>query len=160
MKPPDRVVFDCNVFFQAFISGSGPAGQLLQAVSEKSLTLFVSAFVLEELTDVLSRPHLASQFKFTRERVAEYLDSLVQLATMTTDVPHVFEFPRDPKDAHYVDLALAVDAKLIVSRDKDLLSLRDAATGEGRDFLSRYPGLLILTPPEVLKLLAATLPPK
>lgn len=158
MRPPERVVFDCNVFFQAFISATGPAGQLLTAVSEKSLTLFVSEFVLDELKDVLSRPHLVSQFKFTSQRVAEYLDSLVQLATLTTDVPHVFEFPRDPKDARYVDLALAVDAKLIVSRDKDLLSLRDAATGEGRDFLSRYPTLLILTPPEVLKLLATTRP--
>jgi hypothetical protein len=38
------------------------------------------------------------------------------------------------------------------------LSLRDAATGEGRDFISRYPTLLILTPPEVLKLLATTPP--
>lgn len=44
------------------------------------------------------------------------------------------------------DLALAVDAKLIVSRDKDLLSLRDAATDEARDFSRRYPGLLIFTP--------------
>lgn len=52
-----------------------------------------------------------------------------------------------------VDLAIAVDAKLIVSRDKDLLSLRDPATIEGKDFMSRFPDLEILTPPEVLKLL-------
>lgn len=160
MKPPERVVFDCNVFFQAFVSEAGPAGQLLKAVSEKSLILFVAEFVLDELKDVLARPHIVSHFKFTTERVAEYLESLAQLATMTTDVPHIFEFQRDPKDAHYVDLAIAVDAKLIVSRDKDLLSLRDAATSEGQDFLSRYPSLLILTPPEVLKLLAAELPPE
>ena len=125
------------------------------AVSDKKLSLFLSVFVLDELKDVLARPHIVSQFKFTSERVSVFLESLVELATMAADVPHVFEFPRDPKDAHYVDLALAVDAKLIVSRDKDLLSLRDAATSEGRDFMSRYPTLLILTPPEVLKLLAS-----
>lgn len=158
MKSPERVVFDCNVFFQAFVSETGPAGQLLNAVSKKSLLLFISPFVLDELQDVLSRPHLASQFQFTRLRVTEYLESLTQLATMTKDVPPVFEFKRDPKDAHYVDLALAVDAKLIVSRDKDLLSLRDITTGEGRDFLRHYPHLLILTPPEVLKLLAEDFP--
>jgi putative PIN family toxin of toxin-antitoxin system len=160
MKSPERVVFDCNVFFQAFISVSGPAGELLKAVSDKSLSLFLSEFVLDELKDVLSRPHIVSQFKFTSERVAVFLELLVEIATMAADVPHVFEFPRDPKDAHYVDLALAVDAKLIVSRDKDLLSLRDPATSEGRDFMSRYPALVILTPPEVLKLLATTSPPE
>ena len=34
--------------------------------------------------------------------------------------------------------ARPVHAKLIVSRDKDLLSLRDAGAAEGRDFMSRY----------------------
>ncbi|HEY4233418.1 MAG TPA: putative toxin-antitoxin system toxin component, PIN family [Lacipirellulaceae bacterium] len=70
----------------------------------------------------------------------------------------MFDFPRDPKDAHYVDLALAVNAKLIVSRDKDLLSLRDATTTDGRDFMSRFPALSILTPPEALKLIEKTTP--
>jgi predicted nucleic acid-binding protein len=69
-------------------------------------------------------------------------------------VPPIFEYPRDPDDAHYVDLAIAADAKLIVSRDNDLLSLRDPATVAGQDFLSRFPLLLILTPPEALRLLA------
>lgn len=158
MKPPERVVFDCNVYFQAFLSETGPAGRLLGAVHEKSLALFLSEFVLDELQDVLSRPHLIEKYKFASTRVAEYLESLVELATLVTDVPRVFEFPRDPQDAHYVDLALAVDAKLIVSRDQDLLSLRDRATEEGRNFMARFPGLSILTPPEVLTLLARTPP--
>ncbi len=42
MKPPERVVFDCNVYFQAFVSETGPAGQLLSAVHEKTLSLFLS----------------------------------------------------------------------------------------------------------------------
>jgi predicted nucleic acid-binding protein len=75
------------------------------------------------------------------------------MASLIADVAHVFEFRRDPKDAHYVDLALAVNAKLIVSRDKDLLSLRDASTLEGREFLDRFPMLLILTPTEALQLI-------
>lgn len=29
MMPPQRVVFDCNVYFQAFLSETGPAGRLL-----------------------------------------------------------------------------------------------------------------------------------
>jgi putative PIN family toxin of toxin-antitoxin system len=158
MNPLEFVVFDCNVYFQAFISETGPAGQLLEAVNQKQISLFLSEFVLDELRDVLSRPSIVSKFKFTDQRVTDYLATLVELATMVADVPHVFDFPRDPTDSHYVDLALAVHAKLIVSRDKDLLSLRDSSTVEGREFLARFPNLLILTPPEALKLIQPTPP--
>lgn len=154
-KAPDRVVFDCNVFFQAFISESGPAGRLLQAVDEKRITLYISEYVLLELRDVLSRPRLVSQFGFTSERVAEYLKSVEEMALTIAAVPHVFDFPRDPKDAHYVDLAVAADAKLIVSRDKDLLSLRDSSTADGQDFRARFPTIEILTPPEALQSIEA-----
>lgn len=50
---------------------------------------------------------------------------------------------------------MAVDAKIILSRNKDVLSRRDAATEERRDFMTRYSAPLILTPPEVLALLTA-----
>jgi predicted nucleic acid-binding protein len=39
-----------------------------------------------------------------------------------------FEFPRDPKDAKFVELAIAGDATHIITGDKDLLSL---PTGHG-----------------------------
>jgi putative PIN family toxin of toxin-antitoxin system len=155
MKTPERVVFDCNVYFQAFISEGGPAGRLLQAVHDGRLVLFLSQFVLDELKDVLARPHIVQRFKFTENRVEEFLGSLTELGVVEADVPHVFEYPRDPKDAHYVDLAIAARAKLIVSRDKDLLSLRDASTVEGRDFAARFPSLQILTPTDALQLIDA-----
>jgi putative PIN family toxin of toxin-antitoxin system len=153
MSTPERVVFDCNVYFQAFLSETGPAGRLLQGVHDGQLLLFLSQHVLDELRDVLARPVLIQKFRFTADRVEAFLNLLMNLGTLTQNVPQIFEFPRDPDDAHYIDLALAVDAKLIVSRDKDLLSLRDASTNEGRDFLTRFPNLQILTPPDALKLL-------
>jgi predicted nucleic acid-binding protein len=48
---------------------------------------------------------------------------------------------------------VAANAKLIVSRDKDLLSLTDATTPEGQDFASRFPVISILTPSELLAML-------
>lgn len=158
MTSPERVVFDCNVFFQALTSPRGPARRLLSHASSGELSLFVSAYSLDELREVTARPYIVQKYRLDAEVVADFIEEVRALATCVDSVPHVFDFPRDPKDAHYVDLALAVDAKLIVSHDKDLLSLRDAGTSEGRDFLSRYPTLLILTPPEALKLLDATPP--
>lgn len=153
MSISDRVVFDCNVFFQAAISLRGPARRLLRMVTEGHLTLYVSSYVLAEFQELTLDPRIRQKYHLEQSLLDDYMESVYQSATMVHVVPHVYEFPRDPDDAHYVDLAIAVDAKLIVSRDKDLLSLRDPATIEGKDFMSRFPDLEILTPPEVLKLL-------
>jgi putative PIN family toxin of toxin-antitoxin system len=160
MNLPFRIVFDCNVFFQAFLGPQGPARRLLRGVEEGSLILFVTQYVLEELKRTLEDERIVAKYDFAPSSVDQFFALITKHAKFVDHVPHVFDFPRDPKDAHYVDPALAVNAKLIVSRDKDLLSLRDAGTVEGRDFLSRFPTLLILTPPEVLKLLATTPSPE
>ena len=64
MNDSDRVVFDCNVYFQAFIAPNGPAGEAFNAVKEQRLVLYASATVLAELFDVCSRPHFQ---RFTRD---------------------------------------------------------------------------------------------
>jgi uncharacterized protein len=96
---------------------------------------------------------------WTQRSSQQFIANICSFSTFLDSVPHVFDYPRDPKDAHYIDLALVAHAKLIVSRDKDLLPLRDAATAEGRDFIRRFPALSILTPPEALTLLATTSSP-
>lgn len=150
MKSPERVVFDCNVLFQALIAPTGPAGRCLDAVLQGQLLLFISRHVLDELRDVARRPHLASRFSISDESLILFIDALANLSTMVHSVPHVFEFERDPDDAHYVDLAAASNAKLIVSRDNDLLSLNDRTTKEGSEFAKRFPELTILTPVELI----------
>ena len=65
--------------------------------------------------------------------------------------PEVFTCQRDPKDAQYVNLALAADAKLIVSRDRDLLDLMDLATRDGSAFHKRFPSLRIVDPVQFLQ---------
>lgn len=153
MTTPERVVFDCNVFFQALISPRGPARRLLGMAADGDLSLFVSAQSLDELSDVVSRPHLVQRYGLNTTVVAEFIEEILSFGTLLDAIPHVFDFPRDPADAHYVDLAVAARAKLIVTRDKDLLSLRDLATPEGRDFQMRFPALSVLTPPELLAIL-------
>jgi putative PIN family toxin of toxin-antitoxin system len=151
---PERVVCDCNVLFQAMVSASGPARAVVDAAAKKRVTLVLSDYVLRELEGVVARPHLVRRFGITAQGVADFMASLVLNGAMIDDVPHVFDLPRDPKDAHFVDLAVAADARLIVSRDNDLLSLGDLASAEGRDFAARFPGLEILTPPQLLARIA------
>lgn len=93
------------------------------------------------------------KYRLTEEEVDEFSAVLRRRATFIETVPHVFVYERDPDDAHYVDLAVAAKASLIVSRDKDLLELRDETTETGRTFVVRFPELLVLTPPEALALI-------
>jgi putative PIN family toxin of toxin-antitoxin system len=150
VSSPVRVVFDCNVYFQAVISLTGPARCLLQLAVDGKATLFASEYVMAELAALTADPRIKKKYQLSDDELKEFFSAIRRHATFLEHVPAVFELARDPKDAHYVDLALAVSAKLIVSRDKDLLSLRDLSTNEGQEFAARFPHLEILTPPEAL----------
>lgn len=151
MNPPPRVVFDCNVLLQSLISQRGPAHAAVQAASEGRVVLFLSQFIVDELLRVALRPHIARRFSLTEHRVAGFIASLEQCSHRLSAILHVFDFKRDPDDAHYVDLAVAAHATLIVSRDNDLLSLSDPSNADGKDFATRFPDIAILTPPQLLE---------
>ncbi len=71
------------------------------------------------------RPHLARRFRLRTAQIEGFIELTESFAVVLDDVRHVFDYPRDPDDAHYVDLAVAANVSLIVSRDKDLLVLQD-----------------------------------
>ncbi len=149
----DRVVFDCNVFFQALTSPQGPARRLFETVAQGGLTLVLSERTIAEFCDVAQRPALMRKYGLNPDRIATFVGEMRTWSTLIADISEQFFSPRDPSDAHYVNLALAANARLIVSRDHDLLSLRDQSTKEGQDFVARFPELRILTPPELLAII-------
>ena len=146
MNRPEFVVFDCNVFVQSLISPSGPAGQCFKMVEDGPLRVFVSQPILEEVRDVALRPKLVKRFQITPDRVQEFLARILVVSEFVEHVADVFEYDRDPDDAHYVNLAAAAKASLIVSRDKDLLDLRDPSSADGHRFRQLCPEVEILTP--------------
>jgi putative PIN family toxin of toxin-antitoxin system len=150
MSIPDRVVFDCNVYFQTLIGPDGPAAKCFELAQARSFQLFTSEYVLVELLSVCNRPHLVSRFKFTPQRVSTFVGDIRKCATMLEDFPHVFDYPRDSDDEHYIDLAAACQAHLIASRDRDLLALNDITTVDGQRFRAQFPDLLILNPEQLL----------
>lgn len=58
---------------------------------------------------------------------------------------------RDPKDAMYLDLALAAGAEYVVSRDNDLLDLMTSPDPEPAAFRAAYPALRITDPVSFLR---------
>jgi predicted nucleic acid-binding protein len=91
----------------------------------------------------------------TREQTELLASKLAAVATVLLHVPDVFMYERDPDDAHYVNAAITANARLIVSRDRDLLDLMDPARPEGQTFQTRFPALRIIDPVALLRELEA-----
>ncbi len=78
-----------------------------------------------------------------------------QYAVLIPTPPPIFILPRDPKDEPYTNLAVAAQAKYLVTwNDRHLTYLMKADTPEGRDFCQKFPFLNILSPPAFLQQLA------
>ena len=86
--------------------------------------------------------------RLTDETVEAFLRDVLGRAEMLSEVPAAFRLDRDPKDERYIDLAVACGASYLVTWDRDLLDLMD-----DEEFGRLFPGLTILEPPALLRLL-------
>lgn len=144
-------VYDCMLFFQAASRPARVHGTF-QVVLDGRVTLCMSPDVLSEIRDVLTRPEHRIKFPaLTPQLVDSFLSQYLRKMRWVTDVPHVFDVPRDPKDSPYVNLAIAAGATHLVTWNyRHLGYLMQQDTAEGRDFCRRYPALHIVDPPTFL----------
>jgi len=150
MSFPLKVIYDCNIFVQALININGPGGACVRRALAKEVTLVLSEPLLAEIRQAPTKPTPA-RLGVTIPRTETLIENLLKVAAITRIVPEQFTYARDPDDAHYVNLALAAEATVIVSRDKDLLSLMESGRPEAAAFQVRFPFLRILDPVQFLK---------
>ena len=143
-RRPRHVVYDCVVFAQALISPGGPAGECVNLAREGKVRLFVSEYLVTEIRELDGK--IPAKYGVTHQQVNELADQVILFGTFFSEVPSVYRHPHDPDDSHYVDLAVATNSALIVSRDRHLLNLMDDLRPEARDFKSRFPSLSVLAP--------------
>ena len=135
-------VFDCVVYVQAVLSSKGPAFACLSLAEEKHISLHFSPDILDELKRSLNSASLRKKAKrLTDKRVETFLERVVNAGTLAPNPPPAFSLKRDPKDEPYLNLAIAMQAPFIVSRDKDLLDLMN---DDG--FRKAYPFLTVIEP--------------
>jgi putative PIN family toxin of toxin-antitoxin system len=147
-----RVIYDCNILFQGFISRDGPAYRCLRLVEQKRAALVLSLDILAETRDVLGRPFVREVIpEIGADRIEKFLKKLRYTAELWRSVPQVQKYPRDPDDEPYLNLAIAARAEFLVSRDNDLLTLSTDHSDEAKQFrqLTRNQ-LRILGPAEFL----------
>jgi putative PIN family toxin of toxin-antitoxin system len=128
------IVIDASVVISAALKpASIPRTALARARSIDRLAM--SAAVAAELRSVLRRPKFAHIL--TDVRVTEAEDWILTGADWF-DPKIIVTGCRDPKDNKYLELALAANANIIVSYNKDLLAL------------APWRGIRILSPAEYL----------
>lgn len=119
----------------------------------------MSTEVLAEMNDVLDRPHIRKKFRtLTVRRVADFVTRIERVAVVIDPVPEAFTLTRDPKDSMYLNLAIAAGAKLVVSRDNDLLDLMTGTDADAETFRTTYPEIAILDPVAFLQTLRQDTP--
>lgn len=131
-----RVVLDANVVF-AGAGWRGEAYACIVAMARRRFTAFATGETLDELRALVSErgyksphsPHSVLSWYYQRVKRVEPSRLGKQRS-------------RDPKDDPYLAWALAADAKIIVSRDEDLLAMQ-------KPF-----GIEMITPRELLSRLA------
>jgi putative PIN family toxin of toxin-antitoxin system len=116
----------------------------------KRVRLYSSEYCVAEIREVASRTQLREKFRITDDRLERFIERLRLTAEFVADVPERYVHPTDPDDSHYVNLAAATNAHLVVSRDGDLLRLPTANDAIGREFRRLFPSMLVMRPEEFL----------
>lgn len=134
-----RIVLDTNVVISALLWGGTPY-RLIQAAAEGSLTLCTSKVLIAELREVLDREYLRARLgrhsRSLEQAISFYAELTISVSAV--DVPRVV--PADPDDDEVIAAAIDAKADLIVTGDRDLLSV------------GAHRGIRIVTPAEAVHL--------
>lgn len=135
------LVLDTNVLVAALLRGGGAARAVLRACLRERYQPVLGPALLAEYEDVLGRPELFAESALSARERGELFDGLMSRCRWV----EVFYAWRpnlpDEADNHLIELAVAAQADVIVTRN-----LRDVARGE-----LKFPTLRVLTPEQCLE---------
>jgi uncharacterized protein len=119
-----RAVFDTTILVSAFLTTAGVSAQLLAHAVAGAFELSLSDAIIAETRSVLlHRTHLRKRFVYSEQDVEEFCLLLRAFTRAVTDVP-ALKISRDPNDDYVIATAVAAGASYVVTRDKDLLTLK------------------------------------
>jgi len=129
-----RVVIDTNVFISSFFGGN--PRKIIDLWRKEKITLCLSGDILEEYTEVLKRIGLEDEDEL-RELLTLFSKGFNIVFTARTAKINVVKGDQD--DNKFIECAVALKAKVIITGDKTLEALKE------------YVGIKILTPAQFLR---------
>ena len=109
-----KVIIDTNVLVSAAIADRNPEAIILFVISNPNFEWIVSQEILREYKEVISRPRL----KLNQEQKQRW-NNLIDVATTLIDVRVEIDFPRDRKDAKFLECTVAAEADFLITGDTD-----------------------------------------
>jgi hypothetical protein len=135
-----RVVLDTNTIVSALLF-SGTFSELVSLWQKGSIILLLSREILDEFLRVFSYP----KFELSEEEIKELIqEEILPYAEVVKPKRRLRVVQRDPSDDKFIECAVAGKARVIISGDKDLLSLghyRQIRIQSPAQFLADNPGL-------------------
>jgi len=114
-----RVVLDTNAVVSALLF-SGVSSKLVSLWQNGLITPLLSREILDEYLRVLSYP----KFELSEEEIKELIqEEILPFAEVVKPKRRLRVVRRDPSDNKFLECAVAGKASVIISGDKDLLSL-------------------------------------
>ncbi len=136
-----RAVLDTNTLVSAVINTeSSVASAIYHNAKKKHFLLAISPPILAEVDNVLHRPKVMKAHKLSLQELKE---AIKEIAGVSLIVPGKTEIKvvRDPDDDKIISAAVEGNADYIISRDKDLLDLKE------------YQGIKIISPEKFMGIL-------
>jgi len=114
-----KLVLDTNVLVSGIFWNGQPA-RILELWTEGVFDLIVSYEILDEYKRILRKIGI----KYASNDLAESWIEFISQNAILVDSPEIFKGCRDPHDNKFIDCAIASRAKIIISGDEDLLSIK------------------------------------
>lgn len=118
-----KVVLDTNVLVSGLIVSQGPSAKILDATQKGELETITSNSLLQELSEVIARPHIVRKYPRVTEHAESVIDYLRTHSTIVEGKPSQQIIKDDPDDDFVIACALDGKADYIVSGDPHLLAL-------------------------------------
>ena len=145
------VVYDTMLFLQAAVQPVR-VHRTFQAIQEGLVTLCLSAELLAEVRDVLTRWKVRDKFPaLTPETVDAFITETAAMATMFDPVPSIFTWPADPGDDHIFNLAIHAQAEYLVTWETRMLKLASEISETAESLRRLAPNLQIVNPEQFAK---------
>lgn len=130
-----KIVFDSNVYLSAVLSGGNP-GEILNLAKEKKIQIFLSEYIIGEITRILKEKLHWQDFD-----IRNVLDDIKEVSTLVFPTDRVDIIKLHQEDNRILECGLVANADYLISGDKKhILPLK------------KFQGIKIVSPKEFLEI--------